>query len=418
MSRLTRLYRLGEEIESNASTLAGYIAEEAGSTVSHAQLELGLGAQAFKTFDREIPAVRKRGRAGKVAIILPYNSVGVLLPMSLGAAYLGGNEVEIHLSGKTKKTAALLEGIVRDSLGKRVSFNHEESKGFLTRHFSNDTAVIHVFGHDSWVKGYEAQVRKSKKKFIFEGPGKDPCIILNDADLDTYARTITLGSYANSGQVCMSLERYYVHEEILPRTAEALVEITKTLNVGDPRNPATDIGPIMSRRAIENIVAQLEDATQKGAQVLSGGTVIEKEWGGTTLYWVTPTILTGVTREMKVMTEETFGPLIPIQSFKENREALAEANGIRYALGSSVFGDSEAEALARELRKTHGFSLVNSTYLQGFDPHAPWGGFKDSGWIWETAEGIFKHRDGPKQLIAEFTKPSRGIVHRIISAWH
>lgn len=405
MDRHKKLFQLGEEVESNALTLAGYIAEEAGSTVSHAQLELGLGVRAFKTFDREFPAVKTRIGVGKVAIMLPYNSVGVLLSMSLGAAYLGDNEVEIHLSGKTKKTKTLLERIVKDSLGEGVSFNNEESRGFLARHLSNDTEVIHVFGHDSWAKGYESLVRESKKKFIFEGPGKDPCILLNDADIDAYAKTIALGSYANSGQVCMSLERYYVHEEILPRTVEALVEITSKMTVGDPRDPTTDIGPIMSQRAIENIVTQLKDATQKGAQIIIGGKVIEKDWNGKTIYWVTPTILTRVTQKMKIMSEETFGPLIPIQSFKKTSEALVEANSIRYALGSSVFGGSEAEVLAGELRKNHGFSLVNSTYLQGFDPHAPWGGFRDSGWIWETVNGMFRRREGPKQLITEFTRP-------------
>jgi acyl-CoA reductase-like NAD-dependent aldehyde dehydrogenase len=109
---------------------------------------------------------------------------------------------------------------------------------------------------------------------------------------------------------------------------------------------------------------------------------------------------------MKIMQEETFGPIVPIQSFSELDEALCLANNCQYALGSCVFGFRDAEYVVEQLRNTHGFCLLNSIFLTTFDAHAPWGGYKRSGWIWETVDGEFIERNGPKRLIVEFTSSS------------
>jgi acyl-CoA reductase-like NAD-dependent aldehyde dehydrogenase len=288
-------------------------------------------------------------------------------------------------------------------LGDQVTFRKESGRDFINNHLeSENTGVIQIYGHDSWMIEYEEAVKKSGKKLIFEGPGKDPCIILQDANLD-YCRDILRACYSNSGQLCMSLERFYVHTSIQDRFLDKIVDITKSLTIGDSRNGNIDIGPIVSEKTANTIEKQLSDARAKGAEIIFGGRTWKGRINGKAVYFVEPAILTGIKENMEIMQEETFGPIVPIQSFDDYDEALYLANNCKYALGSCVFGDKGADYISQQLRKTHSFCLVNKIFLTYFDAHAPWGGYKRSGWIWETVNGSFIERNGPKRLIIEFS---------------
>jgi acyl-CoA reductase-like NAD-dependent aldehyde dehydrogenase len=404
--RVRNLRNLGQSIRQEHDVLSEALAREVGTSMAHSDFELDLAVKALQSFVEELPYLENRVPAGKIAVIIPYNAIGILLAMSLGAAYLAGNEVHLKFSSKTRKTAQLFEDLIRKDLGDHVTFGHESGRGFVHEHLqSPDTRVIQVYGHDSWMTGYREAVRESNKKLIFEGPGKDPCIVLRDADLN-HSGEILRGCYSNSGQLCMSLERFYVHKSIQEGFLDKIVRITKSMTIGDSRNRSTDIGPILSQRVVKTIEEQLADAREKGAELIHGGRSWEAMIDGQTVYFVEPAILIGVSAGMKIMQEETFGPIVPIQSFSEPEEALSLANNCVYALGSCVFGVRDADYVAQRLRRTHGFCLLNSIYLTSFDAHAPWGGYKRSGWIWETVDGEFIERTGPKRLVVEFTAPA------------
>jgi len=176
--------------------------------------------------------------------------------------------------------------------------------------------------------------------------GKDPAIVLASADLDRASSAILWGATANAGQSCQSIERVYVHEHVIDEFVERLVDKAKNVRLAVPEPGDGDIGPIIAAKQIAIIDGHLRDALDKGAAAPTGGE-IETIGGGS---YLRPTVLTGVTHAMKVMTEETFGPVIPVMPFASTDEAVRLANDTVYGLSGAVFGDpGEAMAVARRI---------------------------------------------------------------------
>ncbi|HVL89312.1 MAG TPA: aldehyde dehydrogenase family protein [Actinomycetota bacterium] len=202
---------------------------------------------------------------------------------------------------------------------------------------------------------------RAAKRFIpafLELGGKDPAIVLPSADLDRASSAILWGSTANAGQSCQSIERVYVHESVFDDFVDRLVDKAKSVRLAVPEPDAGDIGPIIAAKQIEVIAAHLQDALARGATAHTGGE-IEEHGGGS---YLKPTVLTGVTHEMKVMTEETFGPVIPVMSFTDADEAVRLANDTRYGLSGAVFGDAD-EALGVARRIDAGGISINDAAL-------------------------------------------------------
>jgi acyl-CoA reductase-like NAD-dependent aldehyde dehydrogenase len=263
---------------------------------------------------------------------------------------------------------------------------------------------LQVYGHDSWAKEYIDTVRSTKTKFVFEGPGNCPFIVLRNANVKKAAEgAVASGIKLNSGQICMSSERFYVDEEVFENFLEEVLKEIESLKVGDPRDEKTDVGPLGSARAAANIKSQLEDSIKKGAKVEVGNKAEVFHLNGLETYLVYPTVLTKINHNIKIMKEETFGPIIPIQTFNETRGAIKLANDNKYGLSAVVYGNDTLN-VANRLRLTHGLVLENRTVANGFNPHLPWGGFKNSGWIWEWDGNDFKIRDGPKLFSLEFSR--------------
>jgi succinate-semialdehyde dehydrogenase / glutarate-semialdehyde dehydrogenase len=171
--------------------------------------------------------------------------------------------------------------------------------------------------------------------------GKDPAIVLPSANLDLATSGILWGSVVNTGQSCLSIERIYVAESIFEQFVRQLVQKAQNLQLAYPDLESGEIGPIIAERQAVIIQEHLQDAVEKGAVVDCGGEV-EKLGGG---WWCRPTVLTGVNHTMKVMTEETFGPIMPIMSFSSVEEAISLANDTIYGLSAAVFAETEAEAI-------------------------------------------------------------------------
>ena len=210
---------------------------------------------------------------------------------------------------------------------------------------------------------------------VLELGGKDPMLVLDDADIDVASSGAVWGAFVNAGQACLSVERCYVHRSVYMRFVEACVAKTQQLRVGSGLDPQTDIGPMIHERQLRIVEAQVEDARARGAHVLAGGERLTHL--GPNFY--APTVLADVNHSMTVMREETFGPVLPIMPFDSDDEAIRFANDSNYGLAATVWtkNQSRGEAMARRIHA--GTVMVNDVISCFGISEAPHGGVKASG---------------------------------------
>jgi acyl-CoA reductase-like NAD-dependent aldehyde dehydrogenase len=210
---------------------------------------------------------------------------------------------------------------------------------------------------------------------VLELGGKDPMLVLDDADVDVTSSAAVWGAFVNAGQTCLSVERCYVHRSLYERFLEACAEKAKKLRVGLGENRETDIGPMIHERQLQIVEAHLEDAKARGARILVGGTRIP-ELG---MNFFHPTVLADVTHDMHIMREETFGPVLPVMAFDSDDEAVSLANDSEYGLAASIWTRDRrrGERLARRIQA--GIVMVNDVVSCFGITEAPHGGVKASG---------------------------------------
>jgi acyl-CoA reductase-like NAD-dependent aldehyde dehydrogenase len=210
---------------------------------------------------------------------------------------------------------------------------------------------------------------------VLELGGKDPMIVLDDADIDVASSAAVWGAFMNAGQTCLSVERCYVHRALYEGFLTACVGKTKKLRVGDGFDPDADVGPMIHERQLRIVEAHIEDAALRGARILVGGHRLPEL--GRNFY--APTVLADVTHEMRIMREETFGPVLPIMAFDSDDEAVELANDSEYGLAASVWTRDRArgERLARRIQA--GTVMVNDVISCFGIREAPHGGVKSSG---------------------------------------
>jgi succinate-semialdehyde dehydrogenase/glutarate-semialdehyde dehydrogenase len=210
---------------------------------------------------------------------------------------------------------------------------------------------------------------------VLELGGKDPMIVLEDADIDVASSGAIWGAFVNAGQTCLSVERCYVQRKIYEPFLEACVEKAKRLHVGNGMDPATDMGPMVNERQLHVVGQHVQDARTRGARVLAGGMRLPE--AGPNFY--APTVLADVTHDMRIMRAETFGPVLPIMSFETEDEAIRLANDSEYGLAASIWtrDRSRGEALARRIAA--GTVLINDVVSCFGISEAPHGGIKASG---------------------------------------
>lgn len=189
--------------------------------------------------------------------------------------------------------------------------------------------------------------------------GKDPAIVTATADVDKAASSLLAGSVANAGQVCVSIERIYVEKEIEDAFVERLVDKARQVKVAYPTLNDGTLGPIISESQAHIINRHLRDAVKKGASIRCGGEVKERDGG----WWAEPTVVTGVDHSMELMTDETFGPIMPVMTFTDVDEAVRLANDSTYGLSGAVFAGEIDEALAVAKRMDVGAVSINGTGL-------------------------------------------------------
>ena len=232
-------------------------------------------------------------------------------------------------------------------------------------------------------------MRRAAERLIpvsLELGGKDPMIVLKDADLDRAAGACVWGALMNSGQICTSIERVYVEAPIFQSFIEKVVARVRTVRQGTSENDV-DIGCMTSEEQLKTVTTQVDQAVAQGAKALTGG----RRNPALTGFYYEPTVLIDVDHSMSIMTEETFGPIIPIVKVSDAHEALRLANDSRYGLSASVFtrDASMGQRLAEEMQS--GSVCVNDSLVTFIVADAPMGGCKDSGFGYRHgAEGIRK----------------------------
>jgi succinate-semialdehyde dehydrogenase/glutarate-semialdehyde dehydrogenase/succinyl-CoA reductase len=216
------------------------------------------------------------------------------------------------------------------------------------------------------------EAARGLKKVILELGGSDPFIVLEDADVGAAAKAAAAGRFMNCGQSCIAAKRFFVADAIAPEFLEKLADAARGYQVGDPLDPKTDVGPLSSRSQRDAIEVQVKDAARRGANVVVGG----RRWGKRG-YFYEPTVLSGVTPEMRVLREETFGPAAPVTTFRTLDEAIAQANATEFGLGASLWTRDldRAREIARRIQS--GMVTVNNVVKS--DPRMPFGGVKKSG---------------------------------------
>jgi acyl-CoA reductase-like NAD-dependent aldehyde dehydrogenase len=210
---------------------------------------------------------------------------------------------------------------------------------------------------------------------VLELGGKDPMIVLEDANLEVASSAAVWGAFMNAGQTCLSIERCYVQEKLYEPFLQACVEKTSRLRLGNGLDDHTDVGPMIHQRQLKIVQAHVDDAMARGARLLAGGKAVPQMGPN----FFAPTILAEVNHSMQIMREETFGPVLPVRSFKTEDEAVALANDSRFGLAASVWtGDHKrGEALARRIDA--GTVMVNDMISCFGISEAPHGGIKASG---------------------------------------
>jgi acyl-CoA reductase-like NAD-dependent aldehyde dehydrogenase len=230
----------------------------------------------------------------------------------------------------------------------------------------------------------------SMKRLVLELGGKDPMLVFPGSNLEAAAKYAAEESVRNSGQVCISVERVLVHASVAEAFEEAVCRHVDALRVGNPMEDETEVGPMVSDRQRQLVLDQLADARSRGARFLLEGKAVGPG------FFLTPSVVAGVTDEMELGRNETFGPVVAISRFEETDEAIRRANATRYGLGASVWGgdDDELDAIARRLEAgmigiNRGLSAAGS---------APWVGWKQSGFGYTRSTAGMRQFMQPRTL--------------------
>src|SRR4051794_4245746 len=312
---------------------------------------------------------------GLVGIIGPWNypltnSFGDCLP-----ALLAGNSVVLKPSEVTPLTSLLLaEGLAASGLPDGV-FQVATGRGETGAALIDEVDMIMFTGSTETGKKVAARAAQTLTPVALELGGKDPMIVMSDADLDRAANLAVYYSMLNGGQTCISIERVYVEAPVYDAFVQKVVDKVGALRQGQSTGPATvEVGAMTFPKQLEIVEEHVRDALAKGARALTGG----KRRPGEGLFYE-PTVLVDVDHTMKAMTEETFGPTLPVMKVADAEEALMLANDSPYGLGGAVVtGDRErGEQLARRMQA--GAVCVNDALLNYVAVELPMGGWKASG---------------------------------------
>ncbi|MFT4620338.1 MAG: acyl-CoA reductase-like NAD-dependent aldehyde dehydrogenase [Sulfitobacter sp.] len=329
---------------------------------------------------------------GVVGVISPWNMPGILTARGFAFPMAAGNTIVLKPSEDTPYAGGLFFAEVCEEAGVPAGvFNVITCSRDRVAEMGDELVEhplvkgISFTGSTPVGRQIAAKAGAHLKKACVELGGKDSLIVLEDADMERATSAASFGAFMHQGQICMSVEKVLVQQSVYPEFLRAFVARAAKLKIGDTSNKDNVIGPLINARQVERVKFQIEDALAKGAKAVLGGRV----WDN----FVEPTILTNVTPDMAVWTDETFGPVAVVVPFKTDAEAIALNNDTEYGLSAGIITRDEYRALEISRKLETGMCHINCSSVND-EPHVPFGGSK--------ASGVGKH--GGKWSMETFTE--------------
>jgi acyl-CoA reductase-like NAD-dependent aldehyde dehydrogenase len=393
--------KAAEIVKRRRSEIAEILARETGSTISFATFQQDLVAatlqqvagwvylpkgEVLETNLSGTISIGVRRPLGVVASFTPWNGANVLSWRAVISPVAAGNTVVVKPSEFAPVSAGIMLAEVAEEAGFpagviNVVTHAPGAAGAIADEFFDrpEVRVINLIGGVKTARMLAERAGRLLKRTVMELGGFNPMIILDDVDMDYAVRTATFGSFFHQGQICLNTRRIIIQRKIYEEFLGKFVARTNSLPAGDPLNPKTVIGPVITRDAVRLIDGRVKEALARGAKAHTGA-----KYDGQIYY---PTILTDVPLDAAIANEETFGPVVVVEVVDTPEEAIAAANRTMYGLTSSILAGNTYQALEMAPKVLAGIVNVNSPTVND-EIHAPMGGVRDSGW----------GRTGPRSL--------------------
>ena len=392
--RARHLINAADLFEGEAPDIARIVTTEMGKTFASARAEASKCALGLRWFaehseallaDEPIATGATRSFVryqpiGPVLAIMPWNFPLWQVVRFAAPALMVGNTGLLKHASNVPQTALLLEDIFRRAGLPDGAFTNlfVESKDIAAIIEDPRVAAVTLTGSEKAGMSVAATAGHALKKSVLGLGGSDPFIVLPSADLDATVRTAVTARVQNNGQSCIAAKRFIVVESVADEFLQRFTEAMDALVVGDPFDPATQVGPIVSEAQREELLGQIEEARSQGATVHGGVALDGPGW------FLKPTVLSGVTTAMPVAQEELFGPVAIVERVPDLDAAIAVANSTSFGLGSSVWTTDEAEQRKCIEEIEAGAVFVNAMVVS--TPELPFGGIKRSGFGRELSE--------------------------------
>jgi betaine-aldehyde dehydrogenase/aminobutyraldehyde dehydrogenase len=322
-------------------------------------------------------SIVRREPLGIVAGICPWNYPLYMAMWKIGPALAAGNVQIIKPAEQTPLTllrfVELAQEVIPAGVLQVVTGDGIPAGDALVRH--PDIRLVSLTGDTATGKIIAKNAADTVKRLHLELGGKAPMVVLDDADPAAVAEAVKIGGYFNSGQDCTASSRVLVSERIYDDVLSATTSVVEAMTVGDPAtDDEIEMGPVISQEQQERVLGFLERATDAKATIVTGGGAL-----GDRGFFVKPTIVTDVGQDAEIVQNEVFGPVVTVQPFASDEEALEMANGVRYGLAASVFSENVGRALKVAAKLDFGTVWVNE-HLFPLASEMPHGGFKESGY--------------------------------------
>jgi acyl-CoA reductase-like NAD-dependent aldehyde dehydrogenase len=393
--------KAAEIVKRRRKEIAEVLARETGCTISFATFQQDLVAATLQqvagwvflpkgeVLETNLPGTHSIGMRrplGVVACFTPWNGANILSWRAVISPVAAGNTVVVKPSEFAPVSAGVLVAEVAEEAGFpagviNVVTHAPGAAGAIADEFFDrpEVRVINLIGGVKTARMLAERAGRTLKRTVLELGGFNPLIILDDVDMDYAVRTATFGSFFHQGQICLNTRRIIIQRKIYEEFLAKFVARTNTLPAGDPLNPTTIIGPIITRDAVKLIDDRVKEAVAKGATVHTGAKYEGQIYS--------PTILTNVPLDAAIANEETFGPVVVVEAVDTPDEAIVAANRTMYGLTSSILAGNTYKAFEMAPKILAGIVNVNSPTVND-EIHTPMGGVRDSGW----------GRTGPRSL--------------------